>query len=256
MAAEPPQEPGSTSFSTAVNGGKKLEECQTMIQRSLRTPMVKFLLKHLEQSGCGIGDRFIKAINCNKQIAGGYIRGEGILVCSNHMTMQDDVNQVVIHELIHAFDDCRAKNLDWANCAHHACSEIRAAHLSGDCHYKRELLRGFVKIRGHEQSFVIRIAQKQPQRMPWKLFGMFVTMIPSPLTELLKKQFRGSLGRGLGCSSLGGLLGARGEGEGLVSDLGDAAGLVDFFPEADESLLVLDDGELAGADWGVDDGAD
>ncbi|KAM1323503.1 hypothetical protein ACFX2I_044814 [Malus domestica] len=167
MEAEPAPEPGSTSFPSAVNGGKTLEECQTMIQRSLRTPMVKFLLKHLEQSGCGIGDRFIKAINCNKQIAGGYIRGEGILVCSNHMTMQDDVNQVVIHELIHAFDDCRAKNLEWSNCAHHACSEIRAGHLSGDCHYKRELLRGFVKIRGHEQDCVRRRVMKSVISNPY-----------------------------------------------------------------------------------------
>ncbi|RWW59647.1 hypothetical protein BHE74_00033401, partial [Ensete ventricosum] len=30
-------------------------------------------------------------------------------------------------------------------------NQIRANHLSGDCHYKRELLRGFMKIRGHEQ---------------------------------------------------------------------------------------------------------
>ncbi|RWW14299.1 hypothetical protein GW17_00021939 [Ensete ventricosum] len=30
-------------------------------------------------------------------------------------------------------------------------SRIRANHLSGDCHYKRELLRGFLKIRGHGQ---------------------------------------------------------------------------------------------------------
>ena len=29
--------------------------------------------------------------------------------------------------------------------------QIRAGHLSGDCHYKREFLRGFMKIRGHEQ---------------------------------------------------------------------------------------------------------
>uniref|UniRef100_A0A0E0MLG6 Mitochondrial inner membrane protease ATP23 n=1 Tax=Oryza punctata TaxID=4537 RepID=A0A0E0MLG6_ORYPU len=41
--------------------------------------------------------------------------------------------------------------MDWKNCAHHACSEIRDNHLSGDCHYKRELLPGFMKIRGHEQ---------------------------------------------------------------------------------------------------------
>lgn len=46
------------------------------------------------------------------------------MVCSNHMNIQDEVNQVVIHELIHAYDDCRAANLDWANCAHHACSEV------------------------------------------------------------------------------------------------------------------------------------
>lgn len=29
--------------------------------------------------------------------------------------------------------------------------QIRTNHLSGDCHYKRELLRGFLKLRGHEQ---------------------------------------------------------------------------------------------------------
>ena len=40
------------------------------------------------------------------------------------MNIQDEVNQVVIHELIHAYDDCRAANLDWTNCAHHACSEV------------------------------------------------------------------------------------------------------------------------------------
>lgn len=29
--------------------------------------------------------------------------------------------------------------------------KIRAAHLSGDCFFKRELLRGYTKLRGHEQ---------------------------------------------------------------------------------------------------------
>jgi len=46
------------------------------------------------------------------------------MVCSNHMNIQDDVNQVIAHELIHAYDDCQAANLDWADCAHHACSEV------------------------------------------------------------------------------------------------------------------------------------
>lgn len=40
--------------------------------------MVKFLLEHMEKSGCTIGDRFIRAVHCNKQIAGGYVRGGGV----------------------------------------------------------------------------------------------------------------------------------------------------------------------------------
>lgn len=41
-------------------------------------PMVKFLMENLQKSGCVVGDRFIKAVNCDKQIAGGYVRGEGV----------------------------------------------------------------------------------------------------------------------------------------------------------------------------------
>ncbi|KAJ8623771.1 hypothetical protein MRB53_032301 [Persea americana] len=136
--------------------GTTIEECQEMIAKSLRNPTVKFLREHLENAGCFVGEKFFKAVECDNHISGGYVPGQGILVCSNQMNIQDEVNQVVIHELIHAYDDCRAANLNWANCAHHACSEIRAGHLSGDCHYKRELLRGFMKIRGHEQECVRR----------------------------------------------------------------------------------------------------
>ncbi|CAK9161745.1 unnamed protein product [Ilex paraguariensis] len=96
-----------------------------MIQRRLRTPMAKFLKEHLEKAGRSLGDKFIKAVHCDEEISGGYVRGEGIVVCSNHTNIQDEVNQVVIHELIHAYDDCRAANLDWANCAHHSCTRNR-----------------------------------------------------------------------------------------------------------------------------------
>ncbi|KAK9108334.1 hypothetical protein Syun_024345 [Stephania yunnanensis] len=164
--SEPTASP-SKSFSSNVHGGRTVEECQDMIRRSLTGPTVKFLREHLQKSGCFVGDSFIKAVNCDKQISGGYVRGEGIMVCSNHMNIQDEVDQVVIHELIHAYDDCRAGNLDWANCAHHACSEIRAGHLSGDCHYKRELLRGYLKIRGHEQECVRRRVMKSVMANPY-----------------------------------------------------------------------------------------
>jgi hypothetical protein len=40
------------------------------------------------------------------------------------MRFQDQINQVLIHELIHAYDDCVVKNIDWKNCGQHACSEV------------------------------------------------------------------------------------------------------------------------------------
>lgn len=160
--------PKSTANSSSSAGsGMTAAECQEMIRKSFRTPMVKFLKEHMEKAGCTLGDKFIQAVWCNDQVAGGYIRGRGVKVCSNHLNFQDEVNQVVIHELIHAYDDCRATNLNWANCAHHACSEIRASHLSGDCHYKRELLRGFMKIRGHEQECVKRRVMKSLINNPY-----------------------------------------------------------------------------------------
>ncbi|XP_010549759.1 PREDICTED: mitochondrial inner membrane protease ATP23 [Tarenaya hassleriana] len=146
---------GSSRFGDGQRGSS-IEECQNMIRRSLRNPKVKFLIEQMEKSGCRVGANFINAVVCKGPIAGGYTAGEGITVCSNYLTIQDEVNQVVIHELIHAYDECRAKNLDWLNCAHHSCSEIRANHLSGDCHFKRELLRGYLDMRGHEQDCIKR----------------------------------------------------------------------------------------------------
>ena len=84
----------------------------------------------LEKAVCLVGNNFIRAVDCtdnqSKGYSGGYVRGEGIIVCSNAIDLQDDVNQVVIH----AFDDCRAANLDWSSCAHHACSEVCIKQLA------------------------------------------------------------------------------------------------------------------------------
>ncbi|KAH7670663.1 mitochondrial inner membrane protease ATP23 protein [Dioscorea alata] len=141
--------------------GMSQKECTDRIRKALSHPTVKFLRQHMEKAGCPVWVRLLMAVNCKEHnFAGGYSSQNGVSVCCNRMTFQDEINQVIIHELIHAYDDCRVKNMDWKNCAHHACSEIRANHLSGDCHYKRELLRGFMKIRGHEQECVKRRAIK------------------------------------------------------------------------------------------------
>ncbi|XP_065877051.1 mitochondrial inner membrane protease ATP23-like isoform X1 [Euphorbia lathyris] len=139
-------------------GSRTVKECNDRIRRSLQTPMVKLLREHLEKAGCGIGDNFFKAVDCDMKIGGGYVPGKGIIVCANHLRSQGLVDEVVMHELIHAYDECRAANLNWSNCAHQACSEIRANHLSGNCHFKRELLRGNLNLKGQGKECVRRRA--------------------------------------------------------------------------------------------------
>lgn len=63
------------------------------------------------------------------------------LMCGNRLTSFKQFETVLTHELLHAFDHCRAE-IDPFNLRHHACMEVRAASLSGDCEFKREAKLG------------------------------------------------------------------------------------------------------------------
>ncbi|XP_057766153.1 mitochondrial inner membrane protease ATP23-like isoform X1 [Salvia miltiorrhiza] len=130
--------------------GMTLELCRNNIQKALHNPKVKTLMESMEKSGCKIGENFFKAKYCRGVHAGHFSRGRGIGICCNYMGHNDYLVQAMIHELIHAYDDCRAANMKWDSAAHQACSEIRANHLSGDCHIIREFLRGNLKLKLNE----------------------------------------------------------------------------------------------------------
>jgi inner membrane protease ATP23 len=65
-----------------------------------------------------------------------------IYLCQEHVTGPKHANTILIHELIHAIDMCRAKMDPLRNCMQLACTEIRAENLSGECGMKWEFLRG------------------------------------------------------------------------------------------------------------------
>lgn len=155
------QQPPQSLYGTTV------EECNKMINTSLKSnAKVKFMRESLEKAGCGVGRNFFTAADCSMASNGGFSTEQGIIICSNTVIFQDEVDQVIIHELIHAYDQCRSANLDWENCAHHACSEIRAGNLSGDCHFKRELLRGYFELCKHHQDCVRRRSLKSVSMNP------------------------------------------------------------------------------------------
>lgn len=121
------------------------------------------LIKSIETLGCKIPDRFFRLRSCDENISGGFAleaeessTGKSpqvrpyITICDNKPMEYETFRNTVVHELIHAYDICRVKNFDGANSKHMACTEIRAAALSGECAYLHEMYRGkFQLANGH-----------------------------------------------------------------------------------------------------------
>ena len=53
-----------------------------------------------------------------------------IVLCENKIYSQGCMNDTLTHELVHAFDHCRA-HLDWNNLHHLACTEVGHALSHG-----------------------------------------------------------------------------------------------------------------------------
>jgi mitochondrial inner membrane protease ATP23 len=97
------------------------------------------MFAQLKRAGCQLDANKVECRRCDGKLAGGFQDDGGVVLCANHVATQDHASTTLVHEAVHAFDQCRAK-IDWSNCVHHACSEIRAAALSGDCTFGREVL--------------------------------------------------------------------------------------------------------------------
>lgn len=80
---------------------------------------------------------------CGPRVAGGFdpLRQQ-IVLCENNIYSQGHMNETLTHELVHSYDYCRAQ-LDWANLQHLACTEVRAANLSGECFFWKETFARF-----------------------------------------------------------------------------------------------------------------
>lgn len=139
---------------------KARARCEQWKDDLLRTsPMVRFMVKHLALVSCNpltpraegtspsVPPKLLIA-SCPPDIAGGFSPSapaqppseSGILLCANRIFSKAHLEDTLAHEMIHWYDHCRFL-VDWSNLRHHACSEIRAASLSGDCSFSREVNR-------------------------------------------------------------------------------------------------------------------
>eukprot|EP00038_Savillea_parva_P003539 m.126985 g.126985 ORF g.126985 m.126985 type:complete len:198 (+) comp11203_c1_seq2:351-944(+) len=111
-----------------------------------KSAFVIFMMKHMERIGCPVDvERHIVCEPCPKHmpINGVFDAGRNeIVLCENNLISERTTGDIITHELIHAYDKCRAK-VDFTNPEHLACTEIRAANLSGDCFMAKEFFNRF-----------------------------------------------------------------------------------------------------------------
>eukprot|EP00455_Lapot_gusevi_P057725 TRINITY_DN9910_c0_g1_i1.p1 TRINITY_DN9910_c0_g1~~TRINITY_DN9910_c0_g1_i1.p1 ORF type:complete len:211 (-),score=26.29 TRINITY_DN9910_c0_g1_i1:67-639(-) len=121
---------------------KEVRLCEERVQAVVDDPAIQILMKNMNERGCGMNLKNFICKPCESTtIQGGYqLKPDGqaqVVLCSNHLRDNQRTRDTLVHELVHAFDACRAE-IDLTNCVHHACTEIRAANLSGDCRFSRE----------------------------------------------------------------------------------------------------------------------
>ncbi|XP_023066397.1 mitochondrial inner membrane protease ATP23 homolog isoform X2 [Piliocolobus tephrosceles] len=131
------------------------QKCQLRLLKTLETSRSHDLEAGVRPNSAVNKDRHFSCEDCNGNVSGGFDASTSqIVLCQNNIHNQAHMNRVVTHELIHAFDHCRA-HVDWfTNIRHLACSEVRAANLSGDCSLVNEIFRLHFGLKQHHQTCV------------------------------------------------------------------------------------------------------
>ncbi|RMZ89356.1 hypothetical protein DV736_g3415, partial [Chaetothyriales sp. CBS 134916] len=125
------------------------------------SPMVRFMSDNIRRLGGEIGRDNMRCRTCKTGMLGGFDHKYGILLCANYVHERSMLEDVMAHEMVHAYDHLRFKtNLDHdTDLRHIACSEIRASNLSGECRWANEFFRNkIVAFTNHHQDCVRRRA--------------------------------------------------------------------------------------------------
>lgn len=99
--------------------------CEAVVESVLqKSNEVKLLVGAMKKYGCNFNlARHVSCENCNECHGGFDPETKQIIVCQNTYITEARTLSILMHEMIHMFDYCRAK-FDFDNLEHVACSEV------------------------------------------------------------------------------------------------------------------------------------
>jgi inner membrane protease ATP23 len=150
------------SADAAAKAAKQRAQCEAYKASGLKNSAIKFLMKAMTRQGCCVSPDYFQCRRAATVDAAGALEHDdqgrtSVSLFFNCLRSEKHAHDTMLHELVHAYDYCRA-HVDWSNLHHHACTEIRAANLSGDCNFGSELSRGRIFFQDHHKECVKRRA--------------------------------------------------------------------------------------------------
>lgn len=140
---------------TARQQCRKCEEDRDYLLKY--SPIITFIQDKIKRVNGNLGRESIKCVPCEDMRSGAFHPELGIILCQNRLLGRSHTEDTLSHEMIHAYDQCRFQ-VDWSNLRHHACAEVRATSLSGECRWTKELGRGMYSFMNQHQECVRRRA--------------------------------------------------------------------------------------------------
>lgn len=125
------------------------------------SPIIRYMTEQVSRLGGTLDRNNIRCRTCTTGQLGGFDHKYGILLCANYLEKRSMLEDVMAHEMVHAWDHLRFKTSlsHDAPLEQVACSEIRASNLSGECRWANEFFRNKVlKFNRHHQDCVRRRA--------------------------------------------------------------------------------------------------
>ena len=90
------------------------------------SPIIRYMTDNIRRLGGDLGRQNIRCRTCKTGMLGGFDHKYGIMLCANYVEKRNMLEDVMAHEMVHAYDHLRFKtNLDHeTDLRHIACSEV------------------------------------------------------------------------------------------------------------------------------------
>ena len=143
------------------------EGCKKALELAVTSnKTIQKMIESIENLGCKLPENFFACRPCDENISGGLLTNSAkakdykpqVILCQNRWLESETFENTIIHELVHAYDACRVKAFDASKCLEHACTEIRASAMSGECGLLHEMARGNIALTNGHNACVKRRA--------------------------------------------------------------------------------------------------